>query len=50
MILCDPYKSNVKDCIHPKILKEGADSLLEPLKHIYNLSLREGKLRGRGER
>ena len=40
----DPYKSNVKDCIHPKILKEGADSLLEPLKHIYNLSLREGKL------
>ena len=40
----DPYKSNVKDCIHPKILKEGKEALIEPLKHIYSLSLREGKL------
>ena len=40
----DPYKSNVRDCIHPKILKEGKDGLIQPLKLIYNLSLKEGKL------
>ena len=40
----DANKTNTKDCISPKILKEVGLHLLEPLEQIFNLSLTSGKV------
>ena len=40
----DPFKSNTKDCIHPKIIKEVAVNITEPLKIIYDMSLSTSKV------
>ena len=38
----DPFKSNIKDCIHPRIIKEISSTITEPLRIIY--SYRTGKI------
>ena len=38
----DPNKTNIKDCISPRTLKEVANHLLEPLEYIFNLSMESG--------
>ena len=35
----DPFKSNTKDCIHPKLIKEAGESMIKPLNIIFNKSL-----------
>ena len=43
----DPFKANTKDCIHPKILKEAKNNILEPLEIIYNMSMSSGSVPNR---
>ena len=40
----DPFKSNIKDCIHPRILKEVKENVIEPLHIIFNMSMDTGKV------
>ena len=39
-----PTKAPGIDKIHPKVLKETADIIANPLTHIFNLSIKEGQL------
>ena len=39
-----PSKSQGTDNLHPKVIKECSDQLMEPLKHIFTKSLEESKL------
>ena len=40
----DTNKSNVPSCIHPKVLKEAADELAQPVFQIFRISLAQGKV------
>ena len=38
----DPNKSNIQECIHPRILKECADGFTTPITLIYQMSVEQG--------
>ena len=38
----DPFKSSSETCIHPRILKEAASELAEPISNIFKCSLYQG--------
>ena len=40
----NPIKSNTPDCIHPRIIKECTTALVDPLYHIFTMSMKEGKV------
>ena len=40
----DPFKANKKDCIHPRILKEVRDNIVDPLSIIFNMSMQTGEV------
>ena len=40
----DPNKSNLPSCVHPRLIKECSDTLIDPLYHIYYLSLKTGTI------
>ena len=42
LMMVDPNKSSISDCIHPRIIKECANSLAAPLTRIYQMSLETG--------